>query len=254
MPDGGADVPRTVIRGVLFDIDDTLVDTRSAFAAALGEVAAEFLPGVPPEDYPRLLATWRADTGRHYQAFTRGEIGHLDQRRARVDQLHEVYDGATLDDATFLRWNERYDEAFERAWTAFDDAVPTVTAARRDGLRTGSLSNALAAMQRVKLAVTGLDSLAPLLVSLDTFGVGKPDPRVFLEACRLLGTAPEETIYVGDELDTDGRGAQRAGLRGVWLDRPGGRRGGPHDEDPAGAAAEGIAVISGLGELPALWS
>ncbi|TDE95809.1 HAD family hydrolase [Occultella glacieicola] len=249
MPDGGADVSRRVVRGVLFDIDDTLVDTRSAFAAALAEVAAEFLPGVPAADYPRLLATWRADTGRYYRAFTRGEIGHLDQRRARVDQLHEVYDGSVLDDATFLRWNERYDAAFERAWTAFDDAVPAVTAAREAGLRTGSLTNALAAMQRVKLVATGLDDLAPLLVSLDNFGVGKPDRRVFLEACRLLGTAPEETIYVGDELDTDARGAQHAGLHGVWLDRPGRRRGAPHDEDPAAAAADGIAVIGGLDAL-----
>jgi putative hydrolase of the HAD superfamily len=60
-----------------------------------------------------------------------------------------------------------------------------------------------------------------VLVGVDTLGVGKPDPRVFAEACRRLGTAPGRTAYVGDELDVDARAATAAGLLGIWLDRPG---------------------------------
>ena len=97
----------------------------------------------------------------------------------------------------------------------------------------------------------GLAGEVPLLVSLDTFGVGKPDPRVFLEACRLLGTDPAQTLYVGDELDTDGLGAVAAGLRWVWLDRPGARRGGIHLEDEKVAREAGVAVVRSLAELTA---
>lgn len=81
-------------------------------------------------------------------------------------------------------------------------------------------------------------------------GSGKPDPRVFAEACRRLGTDPARTAYVGDELDVDARGALAAGLVGVWLDRPGTRRGGPHPEDPASARASGVHVVHGLADLP----
>lgn len=42
--------------------------------------------------------------------------------------------------------------------------------------------------------------------------VGKPSPRMFLEAARLLGTEPAETGMIGDRLDTDILGGQRAGF------------------------------------------
>ena len=64
-----------------------------------------------------------------------------------------------------------------------------------------------------------------MLVGVDTLGFGKPDPRVFLEGARLLGTDPTRTAYVGDEPTVDALAAHQARLTGVWLDRAGHRRG-----------------------------
>jgi putative hydrolase of the HAD superfamily len=94
----------------------------------------------------------------------------------------------------------------------------------------------------------GLAESVPMLVGVDTLGYGKPDPRVFVEACRVLGTDPARTAYVGDELDVDAVAARRAGLVGVWLDRPGPRRV-PVSE--AEVSAAGVLVVRGLDELPA---
>lgn len=43
--------------------------------------------------------------------------------------------------------------------------------------------------------------------------MGKPEPAMFHTALRHLGTPPERTFMIGDRLDTDIDGAQRAGLR-----------------------------------------
>jgi len=251
---GVAPTDRVPVRAVLFDVDDTLVDTASAFAAAIEVVAEEYLPHVPAQEYAQVLALWRADAQGHYRRFTRGEITHTEQRRARAAELHEAFGGPPLhdDDDLFARWDARYSEAFADAWRSFDDALACVRDVVDRGLAIGAVTNAREAIQRDKLQRCGLADDVPLLVTLDTFGVGKPDPRVFTEACRLLGTDPAATLYVGDELDVDARAACRAGLHGVWLDRPGRRRGGPFLEDPAVARAEGIDVIAGLAELPAL--
>jgi putative hydrolase of the HAD superfamily len=103
-----------------------------------------------------------------------------------------------------------------------------------------------------------------MLVGVDTFGYGKPAPEVFLAGCERLGTDPGRTVYVGDELDVDAAGAASAGLIGVWLDRPGTRRGGVHVEDPAallgaiggggvgdGNVVDRIVIVSALTDLPA---
>lgn len=88
-----------------------------------------------------------------------------------------------------------------------------------------------------------------MLVGVDTLGIGKPDPQVFVEACRRLGTEPDRTIYIGDELDIDARAAIETGLHGVWLDRPGTRRGGSHVEDRGLARESGIVVVDSLTEF-----
>ena len=115
---------------------------------------------------------------------------------------------------------------------------------REAGLRIGALTNAATALQDEKLRRTGFPDVR-VLVGVDTLGFGKPDPRVFLEACRRLGTDPARTAYVGDEADVDALGARDAGLVGVWLDRPGARR---HPVDEASVTA--VAVIRSLAELP----
>ena len=48
---------------------------------------------------------------------------------------------------------------------------------------------------------------------------GKPAVRSYLKAMELMGTVPETTMFVGDQLFTDGWGAKKAGIRS-WLVKP----------------------------------
>ena len=239
------------VDGVLFDVDDTLVDTRGAFAVALADVARRYLPHVPEERHGEVLATWRADAGGHYRRYTRGEIGYLEQRHARANELHRVFGGVELDEEGYRAWDEVFEAGFARAWAAHPDAADVVERLVAAGLAVGALTNAAVAYQTGKLARAGLERV-PVLVGVDTLGVGKPDPRVFVEACRLLGTEPGRTAYVGDELDVDARAAVAAGLVGVWVDRPGSRRHDIPEADVAAARAAGVHVVASLTEVPDL--
>lgn len=242
---------RGPIDGVLFDIDDTLVNTRAAFATAMNGIAAVYLTDLPTERYEEVLTMWRSDPDGHYRSYTRGELTLVEQRLLRANQLQEAFGGAELTTEEFSAWDAVFEETFQAGWAAHADAVPTIAGMSALGLEVGALSNAPTDYQALKLARTGLAHV-PMLVGLDTLGVGKPDPRVFIEACARLGTEPARTVYVGDELDLDARAAVAAGLFGVWIDRPGTRRGGVHVEDPTEALAEGVVVVSGLAELDGL--
>src|SRR5664280_1371588 len=52
-----------------------------------------------------------------------------------------------------------------------------------------------------------------MVATRDTLVYGKPDVRAFHHACRLLESAPTETIYVGDHLEIDAIAARRPWLR-----------------------------------------
>lgn len=237
------------VDGVLFDVDDTLVDTRGAFVHALAAVADAYLPAAAAGRVEEMLAAWRADTGGHYRAYTRGEMGFVEQRWHRANQLHEMFGGPELSEADFAAWDEVFEGGFIAAWRPHADASPLVDALLAAGIPVGALSNAGVAYQEDKLARTGFGGRVPMLVGVDTLGVGKPDPAVFLEGARRLGTDPARTAYVGDELDIDAAAAAAAGLVGIWLDRPGGRRVDVLEHE---VAAAGVPVITTLAELPAL--
>ena len=51
------------------------------------------------------------------------------------------------------------------------------------------------------------------------YKAGKPLPGNYIKAMELMGTTPETTMFVGDQLFTDVWGAKKAGIR-TWLVRP----------------------------------
>ena len=51
--------------------------------------------------------------------------------------------------------------------------------------------------------------------------IAKPDPAIYLEGVRLLGSSADTTLYVGDNRLLDADGSTAAGLLGVWLNRGG---------------------------------
>ena len=125
--------------------------------------------------------------------------------------------------------------------------------------RLAVLSNGDQSQQEDKLRRTGLDRLIRTVFTSGSLGVAKPDPAVFAEACRRLGTAPADTVYIGDRLDLDASPAAAAGLRAVWLRRDGARRPGrdePGTDEPGtdepGAGTAGVEIIGTLAALPPL--
>lgn len=231
-----------MIRAVLFDVDDTLVDTRGAFRHALAAVGEQYLTADVTAD--ELTHTWRTDVGGHYRAHTRGELSYREQRKRRANEIHAMYGGPPLeDDAAYDEWNRGFEAAFRAGWRAHDDAVACLDELEAAGIPYGALSNAAVAYQEEKLAASGL-ARVPMFVGVDTLGFGKPDPRVFALACELIGEEPAHVAYVGDEYDIDAVAATQAGLLGIWLDRGPGH--GVGQLDPA---VETIATLAALVEL-----
>ena len=51
------------------------------------------------------------------------------------------------------------------------------------------------------------------------YKAGKPLPAGYIKAMEIMGTTPETTMFVGDQLFTDVWGAKKAGIR-TWLVKP----------------------------------
>jgi len=62
-------------------------------------------------------------------------------------------------------------------------------------------------------------------------GVGKPDERIFALTLERLAVPPHSAVMVGDSLRRDIAGAQKAGLKAIWVNRTGISAGEGHRPD-----------------------
>jgi putative hydrolase of the HAD superfamily len=221
----------TAIKGVLFDLDGTLLDHDTAAAVAV----TESLPGM---DHAYARRRWTELENLAMERYLAGEFTFTGQRRLRITSLAAELGLGTWDAGRADAWFAGYLRRYEAAWRLYPDVRPALGALGKR--RLGVLTNGDADQQRTKPRRVGLAAELPDVIASSEAGAAKPDAEIFRAGCARLRLAPHEVAHVGDRLHTDAVAATGAGLHGIWLNRG-------DDATPAGPPAIGT-----LTELPAL--
>ncbi|WP_411373573.1 HAD family hydrolase [Arthrobacter sp. MPF02] len=217
---GVLETPFGAVRGVLFDIDDTLVDLEYSMTTALREVSEHLLPGLDKAGWERFGRIFTHETTHYYDQYLSGELTFNEQRLLRGRAALGHFGVELADGEESHQWLSAYIERQPAYVKPFPDVLPLLDALDGAGIPYGAVSNNVHGYQRAKLDGAGLDRVTHL-VGTDTLGVPKPNPAIYLEGVRLLGTPAAETLYVGDNRLLDAEGSTAAGLLGVWLNRTG---------------------------------
>jgi len=194
------------VRGVVFDAYGTLLDVNSAMArhgARLGS------------DWPAMSAAWRAKQLEyswirslagpgHHQDFSVVTDAALDFVAARFG----ITDPELLAD---LR-------AAYRRLAAYPEVPDTLRAIRAAGIPTAILSNGAPQMLAEGVRAAGLDLLLDEVLSVESVGIFKPDPRVYRHAIDRLGGDASMLVFVSSNA-WDAFGAAGNGFRVVWCNR-----------------------------------
>jgi putative hydrolase of the HAD superfamily len=254
------------LRGVLFDLDDTLtVDeavSREAFEAVsryardrhgaeaerfacdAAEQAKTLWQAGPCYEFCRSLgiSAFECLWGRF-----EGEGGLSELRKWALSFREQVFDHALREQMIESTEGSRdLSEVFSRERRLLQRLVPDAreTLTRLSArYALGMLTNGAPDLQREKIAASGLESLFKEVVISGVYGIGKPRPEIFLHLTDRLGVAPGETVMVGNSLERDIAGARNAGITSIWL-----RVAGSEEH----ADVEPDFSIRALAELPAL--
>jgi len=197
------------IRAVLFDLDDTLWPIVPVIVRAENLLYAWLKEHAPAITERVTIESMRA---RRQQLMATDPVYQLDLALLRRAVLLEAFNEAGLD----VRLVDSAMQVFTKARnevTPFDDVLPALKRLQ-DRYILGSVSNGVADLHVIGMAHYFRASVAAYRV-----GCAKPDAPIFHEACRALGVAPEEALYIGDDPLLDVEGAQNAGLRAAWINR-----------------------------------
>lgn len=107
---------------------------------------------------------------------------------------------------------------FELKQVLFDDVLPALTELKKRGLILGLISNVDQDITAL-LDKLGLTAWLQVVVTSQEAGCNKPGPEIFQEAVKRAGVQAHEAIYVGDQYQIDVVGANKAGMKGILIDR-----------------------------------
>lgn len=184
-----------MIKYVIFDKDGTLLDTEPFFEGSWVKTGAKWgLPG----------------TDTNYFANIAGK-----SIVKSIEFLRETYEG--IDAEAFMQ------ERLAMVWEMMEGDIPLKEGCIEilDFLRKHDIKIAIATSTTKDYALRNLCKLGladkyDALVAGDMVANGKPAPDIFIEAGRLIGADPAETIVVGDS-SFDIIGGHKAGMRPVMV-------------------------------------
>ena len=181
------------IRGVLFDLDGTLLDTARDFHESLNDLRAE--ERLPPLDFE----TVRAQVSHGGHALVKLGFGVL------APQEHE---------AMRMRLLNIYRKRLARHTRLFEGGDEMLDAIEDRGLSWGIVTNKPGWLTDPLLVEVNLHGRARAVVSGDTLPQRKPHPMPLLHAAQTLGLQPHECVFVGDA-ERDCQAAAAAGMYSV---------------------------------------
>ncbi|MFA6715147.1 MAG: HAD family hydrolase [Victivallales bacterium] len=227
-----AEHPLAGLKAIIFDIGDTLVENRSInLSAALKSVEALMnisgKRGIPM-DYLEFAETAAERAFRLQEAV----YNHLPPEKLDSQKSAEFYVKKFSEGLISLISPDLQSEANAAVvYDAFMEGVAVagslypgtgeVLKCLKSGYKIGVVSNNPVEYVEPVLKHLGLYSLFDVITisGREGKGVVKPLKEIFLRTLDVLNVSPGEALMIGDSLENDIAGAQKAGIHGGWIDR-----------------------------------
>ena len=193
-----------MIKAILFDLDNTLVDfmkmKEDAVNAAVKAMIDAGLRLSFESAKSRIYDIYR-DKGIEFQEvfdrFLSQELGQIN---------HKILAAGIV----------AYRKAKEAALVLYPHVNMTLFELIKRGYKLAVLSDAPRKQAWLRLCYLNLHHTFDAVVTFEDTGVLKPNPEPFRRALEKLGIEPEEALMVGDWLERDMAGASKVGIKTVY--------------------------------------
>ncbi|MCM3759001.1 HAD-IA family hydrolase [Sporosarcina aquimarina] len=191
-----------MIKAILFDLDNTLLDRDASvklFIANQYERLHRLLGDVQKEEYvSRFLAL---------------DIhGYVWKDKVYQQLTHEF----KIEQITWEDLLQDYEQKFKYTCVPFPGLFQMLEELKRQNLLLGIITNGFGQFQMENIQSLGIIDYFDVIVISEWEGIKKPDPRIFVKALEKLNVSAGESVFVGDHPENDVAAAMAIGMRGVW--------------------------------------
>jgi phosphoglycolate phosphatase len=184
------------IRGVIIDLDGTMLDTAQDLHVTVNRVRHDLnLSPLKPE-------TIISFVGKGAENLVRSAL-RVDFSPEQVEQHYAE---------AMQSFNQHYHEINGEYATAYPEVHEGIQAMRAKDLRLACVTNKPLAFTIPLMKKAGLHDYFEIIYGGDSFAKKKPDPMQLLQVCADFDLKPEEVVAIGDSIN-DSQAARAAGCR-----------------------------------------
>lgn len=199
-----------MIQGVLFDLDNTLVDFLRMKRIATEEAARAMVAA--GADFGRTIEQAGRDLYEHYLSHGIDSDSAFQAFLEKENRARLAY-GQSLHDRVLAAGIQSYLRAKDVFLTPYPGVRRTLVELLRRQVRLGVLTDAPRLKGWQRLQALGLAEFFDVVYTYGDTLREKPDSLPFKLAVEAMGLRPHEVLMVGDWPEKDVRGARDAGLR-----------------------------------------
>ncbi|EDX65558.1 MULTISPECIES: HAD family hydrolase [Bacillus] len=192
-------------KAMLFDLDDTLLNRDKA-------VDNLFLL-LLEKCYEDVSDTVKNNMLRKFKEYDKREYGMSDKTIV-LESLFDEFPPKYRLPRNYIQdfWNENFPKCF----SIDQNAIHFLNHIKKH-FEVGIITNGSTQRQKAKIINTNLNNYFDTIIISEEVGFSKPDKRIFELALNKLNVQPENTLFVGDDLEKDIAGPQNANIKGVWF-------------------------------------
>ncbi|MBN7811354.1 YjjG family noncanonical pyrimidine nucleotidase [Algoriphagus sp. H41] len=200
---------------IFFDLDHTLWDYDRNVSESLSELYD--LYELVNLGIPTFEAFFQSFHHVNFQLWDWYNVGKIDKHNLRKERFPRIFTHAGGKAESIPL---EFEEDFMSRTSSKPHVFPhskEILAYLQANYRVHVITNGFNESQAKKMKSAGLDGFFELVVTSETTGHKKPDPRIFHYAMEQLATHPEACLMIGDNPDSDILGAQRAEIDQVFF-------------------------------------
>ncbi len=201
----------STIKFIYFDLDDTLLDHKSAQKTALEKTLQHlsYLQHIPLSEFQSAYYEHNQEL---WGLYNHGKITKEELKYRRIAETLEAFG---IDKSHYKEVNEVYMRYYEQSWDWIEGAENAYRMAKQK-LPVGIITNGFVETQYKKLEKFGLLEDGAQTIVSEEVGYLKPNPRIFEYAIEKAGVEPFEVLHVGDSYESDIQGGDAAGVKTAW--------------------------------------
>ena len=204
---------------IIFDLDHTLWDFERNSGAALSEIYKELelnIMGIP--DFGEFYNLYKKINEHFWNLYRDGKVEKEELRTIRFSSTLQQY-GIKNDDLVEKICNS-YLYKSPRKPHLIDGSIEVLNYLKNK-YELHILTNGFAEIQEVKMNSSGLSPYFKHVIASEHAGAKKPHAQAFNYTLEKIGTARDNCIMIGDNIESDIKGAFELGMDSIYFNRDG---------------------------------